>query len=225
MTSKCWFIHYQGQVQGPYDISEVEARLVGMKECQIWGRGQSEWMTPAKWRASLKDYSHPSAPDEPQGFWKMRVEGREQPPLRYSQLIAELKKMPDLSAVDVCTEASSVWKEVYAIPRIIDDLGISRRSHPRVPIVGTLTCEGPRGDFSCRVISISEGGLGVNDARNLRIGERFQATLTSPNLFITVNTTCEVVYVGNDGYAGLRFVGLPEEFKSSIIEYVRKFST
>ena len=44
-------------------------------------------------------------------------------------------------------------------------------------------------------------------------------------LFVTINTTCEVVYVGNDGYAGLRFVGLPEEFKSSIIEYVRKFAT
>lgn len=225
MTSKNWFILSEGQVQGPFEAAEIETRLGQLKECQIWGKGQSEWMTPAKWRASLKDQGLPVAPAEPQGSWKMRVEGKEHPPMKYSELISALKGMTDYSAVDICTDVSNAWKEVYAIPRIVDDLGISRRSHPRVPIVGTITCEGPRGEFSCRVISISEGGFGVNDAKDLRIGEQFKGTLTSPNLFITINSTVEVVYVGTDGYAGLRFVGLPEEFKSSIIEYVRKFAT
>lgn len=225
MNPKNWFVLTEGQVSGPYDIQEVESRVASVKEAQVWGRGQSEWMTPIKWRQSLKDSSQVTvAANEPEGLWKVRVEGKDRPPMKYSALISFLKGMTDYSAVDVCSDNSNVWKEIYSIPRIVDDLGISRRSHPRVPMVGTLACESPKGEFSCRVISISEGGLGVNDAQNLQIGERFKGTLTSPNLFVTINTTCEVVYVGNDGYAGLRFVGLPEEFKSSIIEYVRKFA-
>nr|BFD62996.1 hypothetical protein BdHM001_16770 [Bdellovibrio sp. HM001] len=226
MNPKIWFILTEGQVTGPFDHAEIESRLSTAPEAQIWGRGQSEWMTPSKWRQSLKEQSQiTTASNEPPGLWKIRIEGKEQPPMKYSDLIATLKKLRDYSAVDICTDNSKVWKEIYSIPRIVDDLGISRRSHPRVPMIGTLACESPKGEFSCRVISISEGGLGVNDAQNLQIGERFKGTLTSPNLFVTINTTCEVVYVGNDGYAGLRFVGLPEEFKSSIIEYVRKFAT
>ncbi|MNL61128.1 hypothetical protein D3C87_1850130 [compost metagenome] len=75
------------------------------------------------------------------------------------------------------------------------------------------------------MISVSEGGFGVNDAKNLQIGEKFMGTLTSPNLYVTINCTCEVVYVGSDGYAGIRFVGLPAEYKTSIVEYVNKFAT
>ncbi|WP_374080409.1 PilZ domain-containing protein [Bdellovibrio bacteriovorus] len=223
---KIWFILSEGQVNGPYDHEEIEARLSSAKEPQIWGRGQSEWMTPSRWRQSLKEALQ-TAPvsTEPQGVWKVRVEGQEKSSMKYSDLIAYLKTLKDFSVVDISADNSGVWKEVYAVPRVVEDLGISRRSHPRVPMVGTLACEGDKGEFTCRVISISEGGLGVNDARNLQIGERFKATLTSPNLFVTITSTCEVVYVGNDGYAGLRFVGLPTEFKSSIIEYVNKFAT
>nr|WP_295899259.1 PilZ domain-containing protein [uncultured Bdellovibrio sp.] len=223
---KIWFILSEGQVTGPYDHEEIEARLSSAKEPQIWGRGQSEWMTPSRWRQSLKEAFQITPPSpESQGIWKIRIEGQEKSPMKYSDLIAHLKTLKDYSAVDLLPEGSSSWREVYAIPRVVEDLGISRRSHPRVPIVGTLKCESEKGDFTCRVISISEGGLGVNDARNLQIGERFESTLTSPNLFVTITATCEVVYVGNDGYAGLRFVGLPTEFKSSIIEYVNKFAT
>lgn len=225
MTPKIWFILSEGQVQGPYDPEEIEARLSSVKDPQIWGRGQSEWMTPLRWRQSLKDAGS-VAPASIQGqeLWKVRIEGQEKAPMKYDDMIVYLKTLKDYSAVDLASE-KGVWKEIYALPRVVADLGISRRSHPRVPIVGTLACSGDKGEFACRVISISEGGLGVNDARDLQIGQRFESTLTSPNLFVTITSTCEVVYVGNDGYAGLRFVGLPMEFKSSIIEYVNKFTT
>lgn len=224
---KVWFILNEGQVAGPCDQDEIEGRLTSAKEPQIWGRGQSEWMTPVRWRQALKEGHHltASAPENP-GLWKVRKDGQEKNPMSYTELISFLKSQKDLSMVDISSnEGSSIWKEVYAFPQITEDLGISRRTHTRVPLVGTLTCQGEDGEFVCRVISISEGGLGVNDAKALKIGQQFKATLNSANLFITINTTCEVVYVGGDGYAGLRFVGLPSEFKSSIVEYVNKFAT
>lgn len=222
---KIWFILSEGQTTGPFDQDEVESRLGSAKDPQIWGRGQAEWMNASKWRQALSDVGIKTTSAEPPGQWRIRVEGQELPPRKYSELITYLKTLSDYSFVDIAADENSPWKEVYSIPRVVEDLGISRRSHPRVPIVGTLTCDGAKGAFTCRVISISEGGLGINDARNLQIGERFEGVLTSPNLFVTIPMTCEVVYVGGDGYAGLRFVGLPVEHKSSIIEYVNKFAT
>lgn len=184
-------------------------------------------MTVSRWRQSLKSSldSENSPQTKTQTSWKVRVNGKEKTPLKYPALIAYLKTLTDFSAVDICPEGNSAWKEIYAYAQITEELGISRRSHPRVPIIGKLVCERPQKELTCRAISVSEGGLGVNDAQDLKIGERFKATLTSPNLFVTITTSCEVVYVGNDGSAGLRFIGLPTEFKSSIIEYVNKFAT
>ncbi|NUN06195.1 MAG: PilZ domain-containing protein [Bdellovibrio sp.] len=224
--AKIWFILSEGQVKGPHDQSEIETLLVSAKDPQIWGRGLPEWLNPTRWRQSLKNLQAPSANSpEAEEIWHVRIEGKEKNPFKYSELVPFLKNLTDFSAVDVRHGENGAWKEVYAVPRVVEALGISRRSHPRVPIVGTLDCKSAQGDFSARVISISEGGLGINDAKSLQIGQKFKATLTSPNLFSSIDTTCEVVYVGNDGYAGLRFVGLPAEFKNSIIEYVNKFAS
>ncbi|MEK2688734.1 PilZ domain-containing protein [Bdellovibrio sp. GT3] len=226
--SKIWFILNEGQVTGPFEPEEIESQIASMKEVSIWGRGQGEWETPSKWRAKIKSLPPVTAASDQSKTWLTRIEGKpSKTPVVYSDMIAQLKKMTDLSQVDISTDGGRTWKEVYALQQVVDDLGISRRSHPRVPIVGTLEFEPSETSASikCRVISISEGGLGINDADGLQIGQKFFATLSSPNLYQTITTTCEVVYIGNDGYAGLRFVGLPEEFKSSVIEYVRKFAT
>lgn len=224
MNLKIWFILNEGQVTGPYLPEEVDSKIGNMPEAQIWGRGHTEWMSPGKWRQTLKDFTPAKADVDSQPLWRIRIDNSEKEPMKYSDLVAYLKNIKDFSSVDLNFQNSG-WKEIFSFQKVVDDLEISRRSHPRVPIVGTLVCETTKGDLSCRVISISEGGLGINDAQTLQIGERFPAILTSPNLYVTVNSTCEVVYVGADGYAGLRFVGLPEEFKSSIIEYVNKFAT
>lgn len=224
---KIWFILTEGKVTGPCDQEEIESLLTTAKEPQIWGRGQSEWMTASRWRQALKEgpYSSALAPEAP-GLWKIRIGGKEEKPCLYTDLIKYLKTLSDLDSVDVSPHgATNNWKEVFAYPQIVEELGITRRNFARVPLIGTLTCENDEGEFTCRVISISEGGLGVNDAKNFQIGQQFKATLQSANLFVTIPTTCEVVYVGGDGYAGLRFVGLPTEYKSSIVEYVNKFAT
>ncbi|MGE5086505.1 MAG: PilZ domain-containing protein [Bacillota bacterium] len=224
--SKIWFILHEGQVAGPFEPSEIEAKVASLNDAQIWGRGHGEWMTPVRWRQLIKEIAPTSHALDGSNMWRIRVDGKPQDVMKYSELIESLKSFKDFTTVDVSADGGQTWKDVYLVQKIVDDLGISRRSHPRVPIVGTLSFENDRGEsFKCRVISISEGGLGVNDAQSLQIGQKFYATLTSPNLYVTVTTSCEVVYVGNDGYAGLRFVGIPEEFKSSIVEYVNKFAT
>lgn len=224
--SKIWFILHEGQVTGPFEPAEIETKVASLNEAQIWGRGHGEWMPPVRWRQIIKEIAPAGPALDGSKMWRIRVDGKPQDVMKYTELMSALKAIKDFTTVDVSSDGGQTWKDVYSVQKIVDDLGISRRSHPRVPIVGTLTFENDRGEsLKCRVISISEGGLGVNDAESLQIGQKFYATLTSPNLYVTVTTSCEVVYVGSDGYAGLRFVGIPEEFKSSIVEYVNKFAT
>lgn len=224
MSTKNWFILSEGQVIGPFSPEEVESKVGSLSQPQIWGRGQGEWMEPNKWRQSLKDLP-PTPAAASKDLWRIRVEGKDLQPMVYDELLKYLRSLKDYSSIDIYMDKSGQWKDLYAVQQIVDELGISRRSHPRVPITGTLECETEDGSFECRVISISEGGLGVSESKNMQIGQRFKSTLKSPNLYIAVSCTCEVVYIGNDGYAGMRFVSLTEEAKSSIIEYVKKFAT
>jgi hypothetical protein len=228
VAAQIWFVLVDGQVTGPYEPDEVESVVKDSKEVQIWGKGQAEWLEPARWRQQLKESNAnmPMQKPESNQLWRVRVEGQEKPPVRYSEMIQYLKTLKDFSTVDIYIEKMGQWREIYSLPQIADDLGISRRSHPRVPILGSLDCEHEeKGNFTCRAISISEGGLGVTEARGLQIGDRFKGNLNSPNLYMPITALCDVVYVGNDGYAGLRFANLPIEAKSSIIEYVNKFAT
>lgn len=223
---KTWFLLNDGQVSGPFNPEEIESRLLQTKEPLIWGKGQTEWHAPEKWRKILKNIENEAqvkntAPEK----WHVRIEGKELPAMDYDQLLDKLRTIKDYSNVDLKTDSNNVWKEIYSVQRVSDDLGLTRRSHPRVPVVGTLTYDDEQNNKNtAKVISISEGGLGINDAKKFSIGERFRATIQSPSLYVTINATCEVVYVGNDGYAGLKFVGLPMEAKGAIIEYVNKFA-
>lgn len=225
LEQKRWFLLMEGQVTGPFGDQELETRISSSKEEPlIWGRGQGEWMQPERWRQAMKALNAQEALESQKSRqWKMRVGLAELTPMNIEELIEQLKEYSDLSPVRVWTEGFEDWKEVFNVPKIMTELGVSRRSHPRVPIMGSLKCEATNGTILAKVISISEGGLGITDAAGLQVGEKLRGILTSPNLFAPINASLEVVYVGGDGYAGIRFLSVPSESKSAIIEYVKKF--
>lgn len=224
MEQKRWFLLLEGQVTGPYGDQEIENRIDNANGPLIWGRGQSEWLAPDKWRLAMKALIAQQAIEQQQSrLWKMRVDDKELTPMSLEELIEHLKDYTDLSPVRIWTDGFDDWKEVFQVRKVMDELGISRRNHPRVPIMGSLTGTASFGELNAKIISISEGGVGVNSAKGVQIGEQFRAAITSPNLFLQINSNVEVVYVGADGYAGMRFLGLPSEAKSAIIEYVKKF--
>lgn len=224
MEQKKWFLLLDGQVTGPYGDQEIDHRVEKAKDPLIWGRGMSEWLAPDKWRKTLKamlDQQNRELQSSRQ--WKMRVNNKELTPMSIDELIEHLKDYTDLSPVRIWTEGFDDWKEVFQVRKIMDELGISRRGHPRVPIMGSLKAKASFGELNAKIISISEGGAGVNSAKGLQIGETLHGELSSPNLFVNFTCDLEVVYVGTDGYAGLRFLSLNNEAKAAIIEYVKKF--
>lgn len=226
MTDVKWFLLNEGHVTGPFSKEDVASRVNTNTSVLIWGRGQSDWLPHDRWTQVLKEGDSPSvkAKSHSDRLWKIRVSGQELKPMTHDRMMDFLKTQKDFGEIQIWTDGYADWKEIYQIHKIMDELGVSRRAHPRVPIMGNLQCEGATGNVTARVLSISEGGLGITDAASMKIGEKFKVTLKSPNLYAQITATAEVVYIGDDSYAGMKFVGLHPESKSAIIEYVKKFT-
>lgn len=225
VDGKKWFLLSAGQITGPYTADEVDGHLASASEPLLWGRGLPEWLPPAEWRKAIKTLGAAVTEITPreEPHWKFRQGGTEYGPFVYSDMIAALKKLPVHNDVELTGEGFNGWREIFGVQKVVEELGITRRAHPRVPIMGTLKVDQAKSPFEAKVVTISEGGLGINGAPPLAIGERFKGTLASPNLFMEIPCTCEVVYIGGDGYTGLRFIHLPTEAHASVIEYVNKF--
>ncbi len=226
MNDVKWFLMNDGKVSGPYSKDDVDLQVKIGPAVLIWGRGQADWVAPDRWNQLLKetDSSARRGKSNSDRFWKIKVSGQELKPMTHDGMIEFLKTQKDYNGILLWTDGYTDWKEIFQIHKIMDELGVSRRQHPRVPIMGNLQCEGATGNLQARVLSISEGGLGITDAPNVKIGEKFKITLKSPNLYSPIQATAEVVYVGSDSYAGLKFSSLQSESKSAIIEYVKKFT-
>lgn len=160
-----------------------------------------------------------------QEMWRISIGMKEYPPMTYTSMLNKLKEVKDFTGVSIFNAAKNEWAEVFSFEEVVEDLGISRRSHDRVPIMGTFTGEHEKhGTFQARVISISEGGFGLGDAKNVQIGDNIKGIINSPNLFTQITCAAEVVYLSPEGLVGVSFTSIGEEAKSAIIEYVRKFS-
>lgn len=219
-----WFVLSEGKIRGPFNREALETELSSLPAPLVWGRGQSEWVSPEKWIKNLADQEASAARSKtPERLWRVRLGEQELKPMSYELMIETLQGRADYKDVLIWTEGYSEWREVYQIHKVMDELGVGRRAHPRVPIAGQVLCEGATGSFVARALSVSEGGLGMTESPSVKIGEKLKIVLKSPNLFTPLHATAEVVFVGHDGYAGMKFIGLQTESKSAIIEYVKKF--
>lgn len=223
-SQKKWFLLIEGQVQGPYLESDIEEKASKeTRETLIWGKGLSEWLDFPTWKNDREKYVEQEQIQK-EVLWRYQFNGNISQPMPFAEIARAVRDLPETSDVQVANDQENVFQDIYHYPKLIEELGITRRAHPRVPIMGSLEAELPQGIVTMRVISISEGGLGVTEAKSLSLGQKFKAHLKSPNLFMVINCHCEAVYVGQDGYAGIKFHNLNTEFHSAIVEYVKKFS-
>lgn len=163
-------------------------------------------------------------PAQPGAFYRVQINFIDQPMMTKNELLNLIAKQEDISTVAIQDPKTKEWKEVYAYPDIVEKLGLSRRKHARVPILAQFVGRTNRHEsFNARVITISEGGLGLTEVYDLKIGDVVEGQLTSPHFFQPINIRADVVYSGLDGYIGLNFTQINDESKSTIIDYMKKF--
>ncbi len=224
--SKKWFFLNNNEVQGPFTETEINSLAAQHSEGLVWGHGLAEWIKPDDWRKTMTDLQGilESLQSDMTPQWRVKQGDFEAGPFVYDQLIQVLKAHPNPGDILLFQESESGWKSIYSFPTIVEEVGITRRSHERVPISGMFTYEKEGARFQCLLSSISEGGIGILEAQGLSVGDTIKGLIESPQLPMPINCSCEALYRQDESTWGLRFVGLPMETKSLIIAYTQKFN-
>ncbi len=229
MEQKKWFYLHQEQVKGPFTPTEVEKEVADGNSAAIakfWSRGKPSWLTYSQFKQELvkdKEQEKVGLQKENERLWKVKENDLELQPMTYDTLLNFLKDKKNLANILLWTEGYQNWQEVYHIEKILDELGINRRQHPRVPVTGKIHLEMENGDlFEAELNMISQGGFGVASTNSLSIGELVRATIISPELKTNIHCTAEVVVINPQGGAGFTFINISDESRSSIISYVKK---
>lgn len=219
-----FFILSGSEVTGPYSEDELQTALRkdDIKSPLVWWRGLPEWLPPGQWERKLAELKK-SSQQKAERLWKVRIEKGEATSMGQKQMIQFLSQQADLNDIEIWTEGYEDWHEVYQVHPIMDELGVSRRKHPRVPVAGTVSFVNGKKKLEAEPRTISEGGLGIANAQGLQIGDKVSIMLRSPQLYLTIHTNAEVVYANDKGIAGLKFDHLGSESRAAIIEYVKKF--
>lgn len=229
MEEKKWFILYKDKVQGPFTPSDLQGKFDQKQrdESRFWARGKPQWMSETQFKEELireMEQAQKESLKQSERIWKIMDNDTELKPMTYENLLMFLKSKKNLANIKLWTEGYKEWQDVYQIEKILDEIGVNRRQHPRVPIKGKIHIEASNGShWEAELSMISQGGFGIKNAHAVSIGEQIKATLTSQSLPMPVHCAAEVVFVNSSGFVGFRFMNISIESKSTIIAYVKQF--
>ena len=224
-----WFFLVEGQVNGPLAMGQLEDRLQGMKTENpplIWWRGQKEWVSVSAWREyahSLKD-----ADEKNRNLrWDLKLESETHTQLVRDDLLAKIEGLDKKSTILIKPHHESEWKSVFEMPTIMDELGMGRRKHLRVPIQGVAEFYfDEKNDsivYQSKLTSISEGGFGIIGTHHLAVGDTSKMVLKSDLLSFPIHCRAQLMYISKDGYGGFQFENISTEHQSTILMFINQF--
>lgn len=222
-----WFVFHQGEVSGPMSTQLVEDGLSSKKwskDSLIWWRGQKDWVPVSHWRAQLGNMGSKVTPQYRHRAWYVAVGGDQTGPMSETDLISLLSTHKNLSSVQVWSEGMNEWEFVFNCHEIADKVGLSRRVHTRVAIVGSVWIHDHPENLQTpfELETISEGGLGLRKGPKAQIGDHYQMTMKSPFLASPIRVVAKVVYSGIHGDLGFSFHTLSMESKSLVMDYIKR---
>ena len=229
--SHAWFIYTNEVVSGPFGTNVVQEKMAKGQipaGSFIWWKGQNEWIAIDQWAKDLPSILESSGGRAQKPVWYVNSSGDSQiGPLTQTELLNNLKSLPDLKGVNLWAVGMSNWVNLFELSDIMELLGLSRRENERAPLMGvvavTRSNDDPRG-FVLKATSISLGGMGVTGAHDLRRGDNVGLLVKSPELQGSVHLRGEVVYVTDKNFVGIRFVKVHPETQSVILDYIKMFN-
>ena len=214
------FTFHQGRVRGPFAPESFDLQRLA-SDCLIWQTGLREWLPPNLWeKQNLSPMETPLPPPPPVRHWRVRIVDQDYGPIRYGEMLDLLKGREHYDHIWIWTEGYKDWQNIFGFHKLMDDLGLGKRQHPRVAIKGEVEMKSESGLHRARLISISEGGLGLGQFQGLQVGLILNLVVRSPALPGPLVAKAEIVYIENESYAGLKFSEISAETKNQIINYV-----
>ena len=161
----------------------------------------------------------------PSEKYRVQLNFVDQPTMTKDELMVFASRVDDPTQIAIFDPKLKEWKEIYAFKEIVEKLGLTRRKHPRVPILAQFSGTTSRHEkFNARLVTISIGRLGLTDVFDLKIGDVISGQITSPHFYSPVTIEAEATYCGNDGYVGFKFIQINDDSQSLVTDYVKRFS-
>jgi hypothetical protein len=140
-------------------------------------------------------------------------------------LIQEIKKSAHAGDLEIRQDPQTSYKSIYEFPTLVEEIGITRRRHSRVPLQGVFKYETSEGWQESSISTISHGGFGLQSAKSMTIGRLYKGEIVSPFLGSPIFCVVEALAKQKNESWGLRFDYLSDEGMSLLVSYIKKFST
>ncbi|MFN8847486.1 MAG: GYF domain-containing protein [Bdellovibrionales bacterium] len=225
--SRKWFLLKNAEVLGPFEPEALNWELQIDSESLVWGPGLNDWISGVEWRERLLKVSLMlrSLEMETQPSWWYRDSHLTFGPYIYHQLIQELKKSNHAGDLEIRQDPQSDYKSVYEYPTLVEEIGITRRRHSRVPLQGVFKYESSEGWQQSPISTVSRGGFGLSEDKVMTIGQHYKGEILSPFLGSPIYCVAEALAKQKNQSWGLRFDYISDEGVSILISYIKKFST
>lgn len=222
--SRQWFIQKEDFIDGPLSTSDVQTRIqAGQLQDHhlIWGRGMERWYNPATWMAELTNLMTENHQEVVMETWHYAANGQSHGPMNRVLLISQLKDLDSLGNVMLWTKGMKEWAPLFEFHDILTDVGVNKRQFPRADLTGKAILKGSESTLSAPLVSISEGGFGIELEGGVVSGQIVTVELHSPVFRDVLHAKAEVRYTGT-GITGMKFTQLSVEARGAIIQFVRQ---
>lgn len=219
-----WFLLHDDEVSGPYSEDQVRLDIKSGKvkpSWLIWSKLQDQWRSVSWWQSEVNQLLKNHKETKDNRLWHYASEGQTFGPMTRIQLVQEVTQLKNKSDVLLWTKGMPNWGAIYEFTDLMDEVGVSRRQHPRASLKGTAVIKTAERALLGKVLMISAGGCGINGVDGLIPGEKIHLDIKSPAFSEPLRASAEVRYVTETGFIGLKFTAVSPEYQSKIIEYVR----
>jgi hypothetical protein len=219
-----WFVQKEDKVEGPLTADEVRMNLQSMDYLPhhlIWGSGRQNWLTLKAWVEDLPNMHNSTRVEAVEPTWHFALGGQSHGPMAREALITELKKLPSVTEVMLWTQGMKEWVPLYEFHDFLSAVGVNRRQFPRADLAGKAVIKLGGATMIAPLLSISEGGCGIELESGLVTGQAVVLELKSPAFSDTLTAKADVRFVGT-GQVGMKFTHISTEAKSAIIQYIKQ---
>lgn len=228
-----WFVFFRNSILGPFSTEDVKVQLSEGKisnDSFVWWKGEKDWMPIESWD---KNYNQIIRRLEAhfKVNWKIRIHKNTTPYMSFEDCLAYLKQVELNNSIYICKEQPSGaedWESIFSNSIVLNALEMSRRKHPRVPILATAKISKLDSKFSylVKVSTVGIGGLGVSGlGKNFPTGTTISLKIESAGLATPVVCEGKILYHTKDGLSGVEFLVMNDESQASLISYINQFSS
>ena len=221
-----WFVFEKDLVLGPYSSAEVKTALREgsiTRQAMVWSTLTGEkWIKASLWETESQNFKKREKQPTDLRLWHYAIGGQSFGPFPRKKFLEEIKAITQKDKLLVWTKGMGSWASIYEFSELLDEVGISRRQHPRADVSGSVVIRSASKVVLGKLLMISQGGCGVMGVNDIKAGENVTIDIKSSVFADTIRTEAHVRYVTETGYVGLKFSPLQIEALSEIIDYVKQ---